>query len=90
MTWQTSVQAAVRSLRKEEAALQKKLEVVRAKIADLSEVSRTTGAAGPSKKKASRRLSPQGRAAISKAAKKRWAKYRTAERAKQRKTRSRA
>jgi hypothetical protein len=90
MTWQRSVQAAVRSLKREEAALEKKLEVIRAKIADLSEVSRSNGATAASRKKASRRLSPQGRAAISKAAKKRWAKYRAEKRAKERKTRARA
>ncbi len=90
MSWQKSIQAAVRSLKREEAALQKKLEVVQAKIADLSEVSRTTAANGAGRKKASRRLSPQGRAAISKAAKKRWAKYRAEQRAKGRKARARA
>lgn len=89
MSWQRSVQAAVRSLKREEAALQKKLGVVRAKIAELSEVSRTSGATGASRKKTSRRLSPQGRAAISKAAKKRWTKYRADQRAKGRQARSR-
>ncbi len=90
MTWQRSVQAAVRSLKREEATLHKKLEVVRGKIAELSEVSRTSGATGAGRKKTSRRLSPQGRAAISKAAKKRWSKYRTEKRAKERKSRGRA
>jgi hypothetical protein len=90
MTWQRSVQAAVRSLKREETALQKKLEVVRGKIAELSEVSRTSGATGAGRKKTSRRLSAQGRAAISRAAKKRWSKYRAEQRAKGRKARSRA
>jgi hypothetical protein len=79
MTWQRSIQAAVRALKKEESALEKQLDGVRLKIEELDDMSRTRGAAS-SKAAASRRLSPAGRAAISKAAKRRWARYRADQR----------
>ncbi len=84
MTWQRSVQAAVRALRKEELSLEKQLDAVRQRIADLDDMGRTNGA-GPSKRASSRRLSADGRAAISKAAKRRWARYRADKRASDRK-----
>lgn len=74
-TWQRSIQAAVRALRKEEAHLQQQLEALRTKIGELEAMARSgvvTKLAQPTR----RRLSPEGRAAISKAAKKRWAQYR--------------
>lgn len=77
MSWQRSIEAAVRALKKEEAALSKELGVVREKIDELESLSKT-GPARARRKAAgnSRRLSSKGRAAISKAAKKRWAEYR--------------
>lgn len=84
MTWQRSIQAAVRALKKEEASLEKQLEGVRRRIDELDEMNR--GGNGASSRPASaRRLSPAGRAAISKAAKKRWARYRADKRAAERK-----
>lgn len=74
MSWQRSVQAAVRALQRKETALKRELDQVRAKIKELQGVARSQAAvrtrAGP------QRLSPKGRAAISRAAKKRWAEYR--------------
>jgi predicted nucleic acid-binding Zn-ribbon protein len=80
MTWQRSIQAAVRALKKEEASLEKQLSAVRKRIEELHEMSRSDDGA-PRKRASTRRLSPAGRAAISKAAKKRWARYRSAKRA---------
>lgn len=80
MTWQRSIQAAVRALKKEEASLEKQLSAVRKRIEELHEMSRSDDGA-PRKRASARRLSPAGRAAISKAAKKRWARYRSAKRA---------
>ena len=84
MTKLYSVQAAVRALRKEELSLEKQLDAVRQRIADLDDMGRTNGV-GPSKRANSRRLSADGRAAISRAAKKRWARYRADKRASDRK-----
>ncbi|MBW2282203.1 MAG: hypothetical protein JRG76_16075 [Deltaproteobacteria bacterium] len=79
MTWQRSLQSAVKALKKEETALQKQLDLVQGKIAELDEMSRSnTGT--PAAKRGPRRLSPAGRAAISRAAKKRWARYRADQR----------
>ena len=76
MTWQRSVQAAIRALKRKEISLQKQLEQVRTKIDDLQDVASSQSSAGARTRSGSRRLSPQGRAAISRAAKKRWADYR--------------
>ena len=78
MSWQRSIQAAVRALKREERSLEKELDKVRARISDLEALAKAgpTGAAGARRKSGSTRLSPQGRAAISRAAKKRWAEYR--------------
>ena len=84
MTWQRSVQAAVRALRKEELSLEKQLDAVRQRIADLDDMGRMNGGP-PSKRASSRRLSAEGRAAISRAAKKRWARYRADKRSSTRK-----
>lgn len=84
MTWQRSIQAAVRALKKEEASLEKQLSAVGRRIEELREMSRSDNGA-QSKRASARRLSPAGRAAISKAAKKRWAGYRAAKRASVRK-----
>ncbi len=84
MTWQRSIQAAVRALKKEESSLEKQLSAVRRRIEELHEMSRSD-AGSPSKRASARRLSPAGRAAISKAAKKRWARYRASKRSSARK-----
>ncbi len=77
MSWQRSVQAAVRSLRVEQRGLERQLAAVQKKIRELEEL----GSSGPvRKKRAKHRLSAQGRANISRAAKRRWAKYRTDQR----------
>jgi uncharacterized protein YdaU (DUF1376 family) len=76
MSWQTNIQSAVRALRKEEAVLLKQLDVLQTKIEDLEGLSKQ-GAAAHKRAPSRRRLSPEGRAAISKAAKKRWQKYRS-------------
>ena len=79
MSWQQSIQAAVRALKQEEQALQRQLESVQAKINELDGIGKASKSGG-ARKKSSRRLSQAGRAAISKAAKKRWAKYRAEKR----------
>lgn len=76
MSWQRSVQSAVRALKREEAALEKELKDVRAKIAELEGIAQSGGSTKTTGKRGAHRLSPQGRAAISRAAKKRWAEYR--------------
>ena len=76
MSWQRSLQSAVKALKKEEASLQKKLDGVQQKIKELEEVGRTAPLVR-AKTSSARRLSPAGRDAISQAAKKRWAKYRS-------------
>lgn len=77
MSWQSSVQAAVRSLRVEQRELERQLAAIQKKIRELEEL----GSSGPARKKrAKHRLSAQGRANISRAAKRRWAKYRADQR----------
>jgi len=75
MSWQKSVARAVRDLKAVEARLAGELADLRQKIASLSGVS-SSSAGGAKKKGKRRKLSPAARAAISRAAKKRWAKYR--------------
>jgi hypothetical protein len=76
MAWQHSIQTAVRELRKEETSLQRQLSEVQARIRDLQGLQRSGGNSVARRKVGSRRLSAKGREAISRAAKKRWAKYR--------------
>lgn len=76
MSWQRSIQAAIRSLQREEASLNKKLGEVRQKVSELEALAKSGGPGQARKKATSRRLSQKGRSAISKAAKKRWAAYR--------------
>jgi hypothetical protein len=74
MNWQASLARVVRGLKSEEARLERELDDVRAKISALGGVvGRKLQSA---KGKVRRKLSPKARAAISRAAKKRWAKYR--------------
>jgi hypothetical protein len=75
MSWQKSVARAVRDLKAVEARLADELADLRQKIASLGGVSSSSGG-GAMKKGKRRKLSPAARAAISRAAKKRWAKYR--------------
>jgi hypothetical protein len=77
MSWQQSIQVAVKALRQEEGTLRKQLDTVVSKIRELEDIGRGTGG-GMRKRTGSRRLSAAGRAAISRAAKKRWAQYRAA------------
>jgi hypothetical protein len=79
MSWQQSLRAAIRSLRREEQSILKDLGAVRDRIAELQALSRTGGPggrAGRGATRGARRLSAKGRAAISRAAKRRWAEYR--------------
>ena len=76
MSWQQSIQVAVKALRQEEDTLRKQLDTVVSKIRELEDIGRGAGAGGVRKRAGSRRLSAAGRAAISRAAKKRWAQYR--------------
>ena len=78
MTWQRSIQAAVRALRRAEQDLKRELAAVQTKIAELDDLARQKSSASVNRRRAAgkQRLSPQGRAAISRAAKARWAKYR--------------
>jgi hypothetical protein len=79
MSWQQSLQVAIRSLRREEQSILKNLDSVRDRISELQSVSKAIGARGRGRGGAvrrTRRLSAKGRAAISRAAKQRWAQYR--------------
>jgi hypothetical protein len=79
MSWQKSVARALRDLRAVEARLAAELTDLRHRIASLGGVASSGGGGGGggAKTKGKRRkLSPAARAAISRAAKKRWAKYR--------------
>jgi hypothetical protein len=79
MSWQQSLRAAIRSLRKEEQRILKDLGSVRDRISELQTLSRGRAAGGRSARgmpRRPRRLSAAGRAAISRAAKRRWAQYR--------------
>ena len=77
MSWQRSVQAAVKALKKEEQSLERQLSHLRARMGELSGLAKTSKRAGPGRRAArGNRLSEEGRRAISLAAKRRWAKYR--------------
>jgi hypothetical protein len=79
MSWQKSVARALRDLKAEEARLAGELSQLRQRIASLGGVASSGGGRGAKTKGRRRRvLSPAARAAISRAAKKRWAKYRAA------------
>ena len=75
MPWQTSLNAAIASLKKEEQRLARELDALRGTLGSLSGTTRSKirrKAAG------ARKMSAKGRAAISRAAKKRWAAWRKA------------
>ena len=86
MSWQRSIQAASRALRKEETSLRKELGLIQKRIHDLDELAKEQSPNGKSArpKSGAQRLSPKGRAAISRAAKRRWAEYRRDKRREQR------
>jgi Arc/MetJ-type ribon-helix-helix transcriptional regulator len=72
MSWQKSVAKALRDLKAEETRLTGELAALRRQIASLGGVAGSAGAGRGRRRK----LSATARAAISRAAKKRWAKYR--------------
>lgn len=78
MSWQRSIQAAVRALKSEEQQLVRRLDHLRGRIAELTGVAKggRGGARATTRRSGPNRLSPAGRRAISLAAKRRWAKYR--------------
>ena len=71
MEWKASLARALKDLKAEEARVERDLTELRARIASLSGVS---GAAP--RPRAKRKMSAKGRAAIARAAKQRWAKWR--------------
>ena len=76
MSWQTSLNAAIKNLRAEEQNLEKNLTRVREAISALGGLSRGGVKRGAPAGGGRRRLSAAGREAIAKAARKRWAKWR--------------
>jgi hypothetical protein len=80
MSWQVSLNAAIKNLRAEEQTLERDLKRVRDAISALGGLGRgAKTSAGTGRR---RQLSAKGRAAISRAARKRWAKWRTQQKAK--------
>jgi hypothetical protein len=75
MSWQSSLNAAIRNLRAEEQSLERNLTRVREAISALGGLSRG-GPKRAGRPPGRRRLSAKGRAAIARAARKRWAKWR--------------
>ena len=73
MSWQSSLNAAIASLRKEEQRLERELSDLRGRIGSLSGATRSKSTR---KAPGKRKMSAKGRAAISRAAKKRWAAWR--------------
>ena len=78
MSWQASLSKVLSALRKEEQRIERELSSLRTRIANLG------GGSGRGRRKApgKRKMTAKGRAAISRAAKKRWAAYRKANRKK--------
>jgi hypothetical protein len=83
MAWRAALGTAIRDLRTQERRLQRELALVRAKILRLSSLgaSGARGAVTRVRGMKANRLSAKGRAAIARAARKRWAKYRAQKRA---------
>jgi hypothetical protein len=77
MPWQSSLKSAITALRKEEQRLERELDALRGRISGLTGAVRSRGTRRAAGK---RKLSAKGRAAIARAAKKRWAEYRKAKR----------
>lgn len=78
MSWQSSLSSAVAALRKEEQRLQRELSDLRGRIGTLSGATRGKRGPGHPPGGTKRKMSAAGRAAISRAAKKRWAAWRKA------------
>jgi hypothetical protein len=76
MTWQASLNTAIRNLRSEEQELERNLTRVREAIRALGGLNRAGSKRAPAAGGTRRKLSPKGRAAIARAARKRWAKWR--------------
>jgi hypothetical protein len=81
MSWQASLNAAIRNLRAEEQNLERDLNRVRGAIQALGGLGRG-GAKLSTGTGRRRQLSAKGRAAISRAARKRWAKWRSEQKGK--------
>jgi hypothetical protein len=79
MSWQASLNTAIRNLRAEEQNLERNLERVRDAISALSGLGKGSKRGGAGRQ---RRLSAAGREAIARAARKRWAKWRAEQKAK--------
>ncbi len=75
MTWKSSLARAMRDLKTEEARLARELGEVQQRLSSLGGLV-SGGGSSPGKVKKRRNMSAAARAAISRAAKKRWAKYR--------------
>jgi hypothetical protein len=83
MKWQSAIQSALTELKAVEAGIARELAEVRQKIVSLAHLTggSVAGSTAPKKAGAKRHMSAAGRAAIAKAAKKRWAKHRAEKRA---------
>ena len=83
MSWQQPIQIALKALRTEEATLRKQLETVQQKIRALEGIGTGRNASGAKTGVKKRKpMSAAGRAAIARAAKRRWARFRAEQRAK--------
>ena len=82
MAWQSSLNAVVVALKREEQRLARELQTLRGQIASISGMGGKRGGLGGKrgtrKAPGTRKMSAKGRAAISRAAKKRWAAWRKA------------
>lgn len=81
MSWKRSIDTAVRALKRGEQDLKKELAAVQKQIVELELLAREARGGKPGARAAGKqRLSPKGRAAISRAAKARWVRYRAEQR----------
>ena len=89
MSWKNSVDSAIQELKNEEKTLQQEINTVQKIIGELTQLLQSSKPGGrapaAASKRPKRRLSAAGREAISKAAKKRWAKFHAANKAKDKK-----
>jgi len=75
MSWKSAINRAVKELKTEEARIARELNAIRNRIQGLGGI--TSARASIAKTGGRRKMSAKGRAAIARAAKKRWAKWRT-------------
>ena len=80
MSWKSAINRAVKELKTEEARIARELSAIRDRIQGLGGIA--GGRASVAKTGSRRKMSPKGRAAIARAAKKRWAKWRAEQAAK--------